>query len=312
MLQWYFILSIALGSLIFVVLIGVIVARCVRLNNSYAPVSQDVETGHEEEEKATEETHFEEAGGNENKLPKSGSLKPRSLRRVRIDESSAEKCNSDRSDLEEDDTMSIGSHGSRGSLGSCGSWDSIGSTGSLSNRGTLSNKAGSSMSGSVISLASNASWTSSKSVSNLNLNVQCSLVYSREKRHVAGKIIQCDGLTFFGNKKPTHVRVHVVVLPIKKYALKTSWYQVPNDTDGRVKIGEYFKFVFKLPPSELKTILRVRLYGRKTKVGSLGRPSCMGECYVTLLEVINSKGGLTLWRALSRGIPEAILEGQTD
>lgn len=331
MLPWYFILAISLGAVVFVLIVGVIVIHCIRLNrNNYHKVNQDVEPGCEENEETEKEVAVEvDDKDDTTAIPLSESgLTHLPSKRVRIasesskanriitieevdeaisssTESSAEKCMSDRSDHEDDDTISIGSlRHSRGSVGSAGSFNQRHKSIPVDSR--------SSMSGSMISLTSNASWTSSKSVSNLNLNVQCSLIYSRDMRHIAGKIIQCDGLTFFGNKKPTHVRVHAVVLPIKKYALKTSWYQIPNDGDGSVRIGEYFKFVFKLPPSELKTMLRIRLYGRKAKVGSLGRPSCMGECYVTLLEIINSKGGLTLWRTLSRGIPEAILESQVD
>jgi len=284
MLHWHFILAIALGGLGFIIIVGCVIRLCIKLNNKYAPVS-DVDPADEPSDK--NEIDLE-------KHPEKGArIRSDSNQVITIDEvndaigsareSSAEHCRSD----VEDDAVSRTSISSRGSLSAYGDQTS--------------------MSGSMISLASNASWSSS-ATHNLNLNVQCSLIYSKDMRHIAGKIIQVDGLRFNGGKKPSHVRVHVVVLPIKKYALKTSWYEI--NSQGKVKIAEYFKFVFKLPPSELKTMLRVRLYGRKAKVGSLGRPSCMGECYITLLEIINSKGGITLWRSLSRGIPESILESQ--
>lgn len=164
--------------------------------------------------------------------------------------------------------------------------------------------------GSMMSVASKASWNGSQVLDHLDLNIQSSLIYSKDLRYVAGKITQVNGLRFgdaTGESHPSHVRVHVVILPVKKYALKTNWYSIPPN--GRIKIGEYFKFLFKLPPSESKTMLRVRLYGRKSRVGMLGRPRCMGEMYVTLQEVVNARGGLTLSRGLSRGVSNPVLEG---
>lgn len=162
---------------------------------------------------------------------------------------------------------------------------------------------------SMVSVASKASWLTMETVSNLNLSVQASLIYANEMKYVAGKIIQVEGLTFGKHAPPTHARIHVVVLPVKKYALKTNWYEISND---KVRIEEYFKYVFKLPPSDTRTMFRIRVYGRKMKVGTLGKASCMGECYINLMEIINSRGGLTVWRTLSRGIPQSILEGHVN
>merc|ERR1712002_1269761 len=121
-------------------------------------------------------------------------------------------------------------------------------------------------------------------------------------KYVAGKIIQIEGLIFGKHTPPTHAKVHVTVLPEKKYAMRSNWYEIQRN--GKVRIEEYFKYSFQLPPSETRTMFRIRVYGRKMKVGSLGRASCMGECYINLMEIINSRGGLTVWRAMSRGIPQ--------
>lgn len=160
---------------------------------------------------------------------------------------------------------------------------------------------------SMISVASKASWLSMDTISNLTARVQASLIYSFERMYIAGKVIRVEGLTFERHKLPSHARVHVVILPVKKYAIRTNWYRI--DDSGKVNIGEYFKYSFKLPPSESRVMLRMRVYGRM-KVGTFGRGYCVGECYITLKEVIDSRGGLTFWRTLSRGVPETISELQ--
>lgn len=158
---------------------------------------------------------------------------------------------------------------------------------------------------SFVSLESKASWLTLSAVANLNSNIQTSLIYSRDMKYVAGKIIQIDGLTFTDHDAPLQVKVHVVVLPIKKYAIKTHWYDIRN---SRSRIDEYFKFKFKLPPAEHRVMFRFRVYGRKQSLGVFGRPRCVGECYISLTEIISARGGLTIWRGLTRGVPESIPE----
>lgn len=159
---------------------------------------------------------------------------------------------------------------------------------------------------SIISNERKASWMGGQNVANLNISIQASLIYSRDMKYVAGKIIQMEGLSFNeGGKAPFQVKVHVVVLPIKKYALKTNWYDIKK---AKSKIDEYFKFKFKQPPSEGKTMFRFRMYGRKMNFGVFGRERCFGECYVNLREIVTSRGGLTIWRPITRGAPEAIVE----
>lgn len=143
-----------------------------------------------------------------------------------------------------------------------------------------------------------------------DLAIQASLIYSRDSKYVAGKVVMIDGIraqlaaasasSGIDSKSLVEIKCHVVILPMKKYALKTNWYPIKKE---RVKMDEYFKFKFKEPPPERKTTLRLRLYGRK---GTLGRSHCLGECYVNLREIVTSRGGLTLWRQVNKGVPEIV------
>jgi len=273
-LQWYFLVATAVGIII---VLGSIILICVKCccrkkkdkKGNYKPV--EVAEEQEEENGNTNKTYVVRSDNDINK-DSSFQVKRKNGNVTNVNETSAEVAFSD-IDIEIGGTVSA-----------------YGDTASM------------------MSVASKASWLTMDTVSNLNLSVQASLIYAHEMKYVAGKIIQIDGLSFGKHSPPTHARVHVVVLPVKKYALKTNWYEIKDD--GKVRIEEYFKYVFKLPPSDTRTMFRIRVYGRKMKVGSLGKASCMGECYVNLMEIINSRGGLTVWRTLSRGIPHSILEGQ--
>ena len=78
----------------------------------------------------------------------------------------------------------------------------------------------------VASMDSKYSWLSLNTVTKMNLHVQCSLIYSKEMKYVAGKIIQLDGINIAESNSSLQAKVHVVVLPAKKYALKTNWYDI--------------------------------------------------------------------------------------
>lgn len=145
-------------------------------------------------------------------------------------------------------------------------------------------------------------WLAAEELSKLNLNIQASMIYSESDQYVAGKIVQVDGLDVAGKMCPSHIRVHVVVLPDKKYAKKTKWVKV--DDESKVHIGEYFKYIFPLFSLSDATV-RIRVYGRILRLGSIGRSFCMGECYVSLVEVCNSRAGLTINRKLIAGIKES-------
>jgi len=158
--------------------------------------------------------------------------------------------------------------------------------------------------GDVMSTFSGSSIRSNFSRNPNNLAIQTSLIYSRDGKYVAGKIVLIDGLGSgeFERQHLIELKCHVVVIPMKKYALKTNWYSIKKN---RVKMDEYFKFKFKSLPSEGKTMLRFRLYGRRV---SIGRSYCLGECYVNLREIVTSRGGLTIWRPITQGGPETIVE----
>jgi len=156
------------------------------------------------------------------------------------------------------------------------------------------------------SIDQKSSWLTLNTIAISNLHIQTSLIYSNQMRYVAGKIIQLDGLNSLNDTSPLQVKIHVVVLPIRKYALKTNWYDIQGKL---VRINEYFKFKFKVRPTESITRFRLRAYGRKKTIGSyIGRAKCMGECYINLSEVVNARGGLTVWRLLTQGSTENILE----
>ena len=142
----------------------------------------------------------------------------------------------------------------------------------------------------------------------VNPNVQTSIIYEKEKNYVAGKIIQVTDLMFDEKYSPMHLRVHVVVFPVKKCAIKTNWYEIRND--GKIKLDEYFKFVFNQTPSDKRGRLRIRVYVQSTAVGMYGKPECIGETYVNLIEITTAGGGKTVWRPLSRDVhpPQAMLE----
>lgn len=134
----------------------------------------------------------------------------------------------------------------------------------------------------------------------MNPNVQASIIYEKEKKYVAGKVIQVTGLSFEEKYSPLHIRVHVVVFPVKKYAIKTNWYEIRKD--GKIKMDEYFKFVFKQIPSDKRGRIRIRAYVQSTALGMLGKPECIGESYVNLIEILTAGGGKTIWRPLSRDV----------
>ena len=151
-------------------------------------------------------------------------------------------------------------------------------------------------------ISDNGSAWASASNAQATVSIQMSLIYSRDMKYVAGKVIQVDGLVFPQTAKAmTGIKVHIVVQPMKKYALKTNWYPL-NDYNAR--LDEYFKFKFKDIPTEGNVMFRFRVYGR-TK--NFSRALCIGECYINLREIVTSRGGLTIWRPITKGAPEAVV-----
>ena len=124
--------------------------------------------------------------------------------------------------------------------------------------------------------------------------LQVSIIYNRDKKYVAGKISQLDGIPTRDEKGPDQVKVHLVLLPTKKYVLKTRFYYV----NVKCKFDEYFKLKFRSEPDLEVTSLRFRVYGRRIKLGIAGREKCLGETKVRLIEVVQSPGGVTLWRKM--------------
>ena len=132
--------------------------------------------------------------------------------------------------------------------------------------------------------------------------IQISLIYNFEKKYIAGKITRINDVPSPLDGGPHQVKVHLVLLPMKKYVLKTKFHNI----NVNAKLDDYFKMKFKSPPDPNTTALRYRIYGRRLKFAVPGREKCLGEVCVDLAEVAMSKGGVTLWKnILPRGISRA-------
>ena len=118
--------------------------------------------------------------------------------------------------------------------------------------------------------------------------IHISMIHCKDRDDVIGKLHQARGLRPNENTQPgfVHARVHVTVLPMKKYALKTPWRKIRNN--GTVNFNEYFKYEFHKPIVQMKTAFRVRLYARK---GIVARKVCLGETCVPLVELKGDEGG---------------------
>lgn len=123
------------------------------------------------------------------------------------------------------------------------------------------------------------------------VQIQLSLILNLERRYLAGKVTSIKEMPFPADGGPNQVKVHVVLLPARKYILKTKYI----DIEGNAKADEYFKYKFKVTPDIELTTIRYRMYGRRFKFGILGRERCIGETFVALSDVAKARGGLTLW-----------------
>ena len=132
--------------------------------------------------------------------------------------------------------------------------------------------------------------------------IQISLIFNFEKKYIAGKITRINDVPSPLDGGPHQVKVHLVLLPVKKYVLRTKFHNINVNT----KLDDYFKMKFKSPPDPNTTALRYRIYGRRLKFGVPGREKCLGEVCIDLAEVAMSKGGITIWKnILPRGISRA-------
>ena len=131
------------------------------------------------------------------------------------------------------------------------------------------------------------------------VKLQLSLIINSEKNYLAGKITRIEGMPLPEDGGPNQVKIHIVLLPVKKYILKTKYHSI----SGSVKMDEYFKMKFKtLPNIELSSI-RYRLYCRRARYGMSGREKCLGELFVQLADVAKTRGGVTLLKEIiPRGI----------
>ena len=111
--------------------------------------------------------------------------------------------------------------------------------------------------------------------------------------HVSGKVLIIDNLGSIKGTKVKAVKVHVTALPMKKYALRTSWYNVSN---GRAQINESFKYKTY---SVNNCVLRIRVYTRRRR-SPRERAQCAGEFLLHAEDIEKVKGGITVWERLTQ------------
>lgn len=142
--------------------------------------------------------------------------------------------------------------------------------------------------GSVTSLSRTDSLVSRRLTA---MAVNISAYASYTKGFLAGKVIAVDGVPAVGLKE-VMVKVHITVLPVKKYALRSGWFKV---NEGLAQIGAYFKFA--LTGTAATSMLRLRVYA--SKKGSIaGRQKCLGQLVMHVDDVERSRGGITVWEKL--------------
>lgn len=142
--------------------------------------------------------------------------------------------------------------------------------------------------GSVTSLSRTDSMVSRRLTA---MAVNISAYASYNKGFLAGKVIAIDGVPAAGLKE-VMVKVHITVLPVKKYALRSGWFKV---NEGLAQIGAYFKFA--LTGTAATSMLRLRVYA--SKKGSIaGRQKCLGQLVMHVDDVERSRGGITVWEKL--------------
>ena len=118
---------------------------------------------------------------------------------------------------------------------------------------------------------------------------------SRYRGYLAGKILEMDKIPAYEEGGPRLVKIHVSLLPCKKYMLRTDWTTVLN---GKATFYEYYKYTLNANNEENERELRVRAYGTRDSAGSVVK--CVGECIVNIDEVEKEKGGMNFWISLSR------------
>ena len=129
--------------------------------------------------------------------------------------------------------------------------------------------------------------------------IHLSLVLNTEKKYLAGKVTKIAGIPLPERGERNQVKVHVSLLPTRRYILKTKYH----DISGSSKFDEYFKTRFTTIPNKASGALRFRLYRRRIKYGISGKERCLGECFVGLDDVAKTHGGLTLVKEI---VPKGI------
>jgi len=126
--------------------------------------------------------------------------------------------------------------------------------------------------------------------------LETSIFTSRWKGYLAGQILVIDKIPIFEEGGPTHVKVHVTLLPAKRRVYKSAWIDVT--TQGRCVMNDYYKCALDRYHPEKEKNLRIRAYG--TLNPDIGSTKCVGECLVDIDELEKERAGLKFTISLSR------------
>ena len=119
---------------------------------------------------------------------------------------------------------------------------------------------------------------------------------TRERRCLAGNILEIENLPSTSKGGPTHVKLHITLLPCKRHAHKTEWVEVVDD--GRVVFNDCYSYDLSRSHPEKEKQMRIRAFGRRPADSNILTKKWVAECVLDMT-IVEREKGLDFWVALS-------------